>query len=106
MTPEFSRPERIDAARDACERYLALAESEEGETAQLPLKLRKHVPALIDDCLRHCRSATREEQGALVERTISSLEGIAVQAERRRVELAHHAQTGFRAREAHLARED
>ena len=96
---------RIDTARERCARYLALAETEEDESAQLPLRLRKHVPAMIEDCVRHCRTATRDEQRSLVAQTLASVEGVAGQAERRRLELAHQAQTRFRALQAHLARE-
>ncbi|WP_375392324.1 hypothetical protein [uncultured Sphingomonas sp.] len=95
---------RLDAAHEACERYLLLAETEEDPGAQLPIRLRRHLPALVDDCVRHCRTATRDEQRTLVAQTLTSVETIAAQAEARRRELAHLAQTGFRARQAHLAR--
>ena len=94
---------RLDAAREVCERYLLLAETEEDPSAQLPIRLRRHLPALVDDCVRHCRTATRDEQRTLVAQTLTSVETIAAQAEARRRELAHQAQTGFRARQAHLA---
>lgn len=93
---------RIDAARATCERYLLLARTQEDPSAQLPIRLAKHVPTLIDDCVRHCRTATPAEARALVADTVATIEGLATRAEARRVELAHQAQGGFRTLKAHL----
>lgn len=93
---------RIDAARDACERYLLLAETEEDPSAQLPIKLRRHLPTMIDDCVRHCRTATPDEGRALIADLLSALEPLAARAESRRRELAHAAQGRFRLLRTHL----
>lgn len=97
---------RLDAARDACERYLRLAETEEDPSAQLPIRLRRHLPVLVADCVRHCATATRDEQRTLATQALTTIETIAAQAETRRKELAHHAQARFRATRAHLASGD
>lgn len=97
---------RLDAAIDACARYLDVAESQEDPSAQLPIKIRKHLPAIIDDCVRHSRTAAPDERRALLAETLGTLESLATRAEARRRELAHLAQAEFRARQAHLNRTD
>ena len=97
---------RLDAARDACERYLLLAEAHEDPSAQLPIKLRKHLPAIVSDCVRHCRTASRDEQRALIAETLDTVESLATRADARRRELAHAAQGDFRTLKTHLTRED
>lgn len=95
---------RLDAAWDACARYLQVAEAQEDPSAQLPIKIRKHLPAIVEDCVRHGRTATPDERRALLADTLGTLESLAGRAEARRRELAHFAQGEFRARQAHLNR--
>ena len=97
---------RLDAARNACERYLLLAEAHEDPAAQLPIKIRKHLPSIVSDCVRHCRTATRDEQRALIAETLETVETLAARAENRRRELSHHAQGDFRTLKTHLTRDD
>lgn len=97
---------RLDTARDACERYLLLAEAHEDPAAQLPIKIRKHLPSIVSDCVRHCRTATRDEQRALIAETLDTVETLAARAEDRRRELSHQAQGDFRTLKTHLTRED
>lgn len=97
---------RLDAARDACERYLLIAEAHEDPSAQLPIKIRKHLPTIVGDCVRHCRTATRDEQRALIAETLDTVESLAARAEARRRELAHQAQGDFRTLKTHLTRDD
>jgi hypothetical protein len=97
---------RLDSAWDACARYLQVAEAQEEPSAQLPIKIRKHLPAIVADCVRHSRTASPEERRALLADTLGTLESLAGRAEARRRELAHLAQGEFRARQAHLNRPD
>jgi hypothetical protein len=95
---------RLDAAWDACARYLLVADAQEDPSAQLPIKIRKHLPAIVDDCVRHSRTASADERRTLLVETLGTFESLAGRAEARRRELAHFAQGEFRARQAHLNR--
>lgn len=93
---------RLDAAADACGRYLLLAETQEDPSAQLPIKIARHAPTVVADCVRHSRTATSAERQALLADTLATLESLAARAEARRRELAHQAQGNFRTLRTHL----
>lgn len=95
---------RLDAAAAACARYMALAETQEEPSAQLPIKIARHLPQMVADCVRHGRTATPDERRVLVADTLAALEEVAGRAEERRRALAHDAQRDFRARRAHLGK--
>lgn len=95
---------RLDAAAAACARYMTLAETQEDPSAQLPIKIAKHLPQIVGDCVRHARTANPAERRALIADTLAALEEVAGRAEERRRVLAHDAQRDFRARRSHLSR--
>ena len=97
---------RLDAAADRCSRYMAVADRHEDPSAQLPIKIRKHLPIMIADCLRHAEAAPPTERRALLAQALASLEAVAARADARRAELAHDAQGDLRARMEHLNRPD
>lgn len=97
---------RLDAAADACARYMALAVSHEDASAQLPIKIDKHLPIMVADCVRHAETAPPAERRALLGQALASMEAVAGRAELRRAELAHQDQAYLRARFEHLNRPD